>query len=88
MSGTHNPSQMYSHGLRQLRISELLLEEALAKQASQEVMESLELRRAALAYEYEGLALLGEALRAHRKAHQLKAHESAATSTQARAAHE
>ncbi|HEX8851863.1 MAG TPA: hypothetical protein VF754_00170 [Pyrinomonadaceae bacterium] len=68
MDSTKNPSQIYSRGLRQLRISELLLEEALAKQASQEVMESLELRHAALAYEYDGLALLDEAISEQRKA--------------------
>ncbi|HEV2706639.1 MAG TPA: hypothetical protein VGV59_11985 [Pyrinomonadaceae bacterium] len=83
MSTTNKPSQIYSHGLRQLRISELLLEEALAKQASQEVMESLELRRAALAYEYEGLALLSQALREHRKAQHLSARDGA-TPTQTR----
>lgn len=85
MSVTYKSSQMYTHGLRQLRISELLLEEALAKQASQEVMESLELRRAALAYEYEGLALLGEALREHRKADRSAPVESG-TPTEARTA--
>jgi hypothetical protein len=81
---TNNPSQIYSHGLQQLRISQLLLEEALAKQASQEVMESLELRRAALAYEYEGLALLGEAVREHRRAQRLAAPLESATATHAR----
>jgi hypothetical protein len=60
-------SQIFSEGLEQLRISELLLEEALAKQQRSEIMESLELRGEALAYEREALALLNVAIDEHRK---------------------
>ena len=69
-------SQIFSAGLEQLRASELLLEEALAKQQRAEIMESLELRREALAYEHEALMLLDVAIAEHRKSLKHRVKES------------
>ena len=66
MKGTSQSSQIYQKGLEQLRISQLLLEEAIAKQQKRETIEALELREEALAYQSRGVALIGEALTAQR----------------------
>ncbi|HVF56212.1 MAG TPA: hypothetical protein VM934_08675 [Pyrinomonadaceae bacterium] len=59
-------SQIYAKGLEHLRISELLMEEAVAKQEKREAIEALELRAEALAYQSRGVELLDEAIAGRR----------------------
>ena len=54
-------SRMYSRGFEQLRISELLMLEAFAKQQRHEEIEARELRDEAFAYRSQADALLGKA---------------------------
>lgn len=66
MKSITRSTHTYAKGLEQLRISELLLEEAVAKQQKRESIEALELREEALAYQTEGVALLDAAMHEQR----------------------
>jgi hypothetical protein len=62
MQGTDEAARTYALGIERLRVGELLLEEAVARQQSAQTLEALELWAEAAAFKREGHALLEAAL--------------------------
>ena len=62
MQGTDEAARTYARGIERLRVGELLLEEAVARQQNAQTLEALELWAEAAALKREGHALLEAAL--------------------------